>query len=314
MTYAAVDRKKSRWKETWVYIREHPWLYLMLIPSFVYLAIFCYGPMYGIVIAFQDFNLVRGISGSNWIGVQNFVDLFSSRQFTRVFRNSVVFSLLRIAWGFPAPILLALLLNEVRSLKFKKAVQTIIYIPHFVSWVVVAGMVKNILGPDETSMFNKLMSYFGLGPFNPLIDPSAFRSVVVATEVWKEAGWGTIIYLSALTRIDQEIYEAARIDGANRWQCMWYITLPGISSTIAVMLILRLGSILNNGFEQIFLLYSTYVYSVADVFETYTYRIGLMDARYSYSTAVGLFQSVVGCVMVFGTNAISRRISESSLF
>ena len=166
MTYAAVDRKKSRWKETWVYIREHPWLYLMLIPSFVYLAIFCYGPMYGIVIAFQDFNLVRGISGSNWIGVQNFVDLFSSRQFTRVFRNSVVFSLLRIAWGFPAPILLALLLNEVRSLKFKKAVQTIIYIPHFVSWVVVAGMVKNILGPDETSMFNKLMSYFGLGPFN----------------------------------------------------------------------------------------------------------------------------------------------------
>ncbi|HIS86364.1 MAG TPA: sugar ABC transporter permease [Candidatus Faecivicinus avistercoris] len=314
MADIARKRKKGWGRSTWLYVREHPWLYLMLIPSFIYLLIFCYGPMYGIVMAFQDFNLVKGIGGSEWIGLQNFQDLFSSRQFTRVFRNSVVFSLLRIAWGFPAPILLALMLNEVRSMKFKKTVQTIVYIPHFVSWVVVAGMIKNILGPDETSMFNKLMSYFGKGPYNPLIDPSAFRSIVVAAEIWKEAGWGTIIYLSALTRIDEDLYEAAHIDGANRWQCIWYITLPGISGTIAVMLILRLGSILNNGFEQIFLLYSTYVYSVADVFETYTYRIGLMDARYSYSTAVGLFQSVVGCIMVFGANAISRKISDSSLF
>lgn len=314
MADIARKRKKGWGRSTWLYVREHPWLYLMLIPSFIYLLIFCYGPMYGIVMAFQDFNLVKGIGGSEWIGLQNFQDLFSSRQFTRVFRNSVVFSLLRIAWGFPAPILLALMLNEVRSMKFKKTVQTIVYIPHFVSWVVVAGMIKNILGPDETSMFNKLMSYFGKGLYNPLIDPSAFRSIVVAAEIWKEAGWGTIIYLSALTRIDEDLYEAAHIDGANRWQCIWYITLPGISGTIAVMLILRLGSILNNGFEQIFLLYSTYVYSVADVFETYTYRIGLMDARYSYSTAVGLFQSVVGCIMVFGANAISRKISDSSLF
>ena len=314
MNYALQKKPKSRWRSTALYVREHPWLYILLLPSFVYLIIFCYVPMYGVVIAFEDFSLVKGVFRSPWIGLQNFRDLFSSRQFTRVFRNSLTFSVIRIFWGFPAPIILALLLNEVRVMGYKKAVQTVIYIPHFVSWVVVAGMIKNILGPDNTSMFNKLMSYFGLGPYNLLISTSSFRSIIVIAEIWKGAGWGTIIYLSSLTRIDQEIYEAAYIDGANRWQCMRHITLPGITGTIAVMLILRLGSILNNGFEQIHLLYSTYVYSVADVFETYTYRIGLMDARYSYSTAVGLFKSVVGCILVFGTNAISRRISETSLF
>lgn len=311
---ATQTNRRSRTQETLAYVREHPWLYLMLIPSLIYLLIFCYWPMYGVVIAFKDFSLVKGVLNSPWIGFRNFQELFSSRQFGRVFRNSIEFSLLRIAWGFPAPILLALLLNEVRSLRYKKAVQTVIYIPHFVSWVVVAGMIKSILGPDDASLFNKLMSFFGLGPYNPLISTSAFRSIVVAAEIWKGAGWGTIIYLAALTRIDQELYEAAYIDGAGRIKCMWHITLPGISSTIVVMLILRLGSILDNGFEQIYLLYSTYVYQVADVFETYTYRVGMMDARYSYSTAVGLFKAVVGCAMVFGANALSRRISESTLF
>lgn len=309
----SISRKKRAGK-TLSYVREHPWLYVLLLPSFIYIILFCYVPMYGVIISFKDFDLIRGIFQSDWIGVRNFEQLFTSSQFWKVFRNSITFSMLRILWGFPAPILLALLLNEVRSLAFKKGVQTIIYIPHFVSWVVVAGMVKNILGPDDTSLFNKLIGFFGMGPYNLLIMPSAFRSVVVVAEIWKAAGWGTIIYLSALTRIDVEVYEAAHIDGAGRMKCMRYITLPGISGTIAVMLILRLGSILNNGFEQIFLLYSTYVYDVADVFETYTYRIGLMDAKYGYSTAVGLFKSLAGCIMVFAANAISRKIGESSLF
>lgn len=314
MERTVVAPKKTKWQKTLIYMAEHKWLYLMLIPSIVYILIFAYTPMYGIVMAFQDFSLVKGVFGSEWIGLQNFEDLFGSRQFQRVFRNSLQFSAIRIFWGFPAPIILALMLNEIRSIKFKRLVQTIIYIPHFVSWVVVAGMIKNLLAPDGSSALNTLMGFFGLGPYNPLISTKAFRSVIVVAEIWKGAGWGTIIYLSALTRIDQEIYEAAYIDGASRLQCIRYITLPGIAGTISVMLVLRLGSVLNNGFEQIHLLYSTYVYSVADVFETYTYRIGLMDARYSYSTAVGLFKSVVGCIMLFTTNMISRKLSDSSLF
>ena len=314
MERTALQPRKSTLQRTCVYVREHKWLYLMLLPSIVYILIFSYVPMYGVVIAFQDFSLVKGVFGSEWIGLENFKNLFSSRQFLRVFRNSLEFSAIRIFWCFPAPIILALMLNEVRSVRFKRVTQTIIYIPHFVSWVVVAGMIKNLLAPDDTSALNTLMGVFGLGPYNPLISPRAFRSIIVVAEIWKGAGWGTIIYLSALTRIDQEIYEAAHIDGASRLQCIRYITLPGIAGTISVMLVLRLGSVLSNGFEQIHLLYSTYVYSVADVFETYTYRIGLMDGRYSYSTAVGLFKSVVGCIMLFTTNMISRKLSDSSLF
>lgn len=314
MVRTSLQPRKMKWKKTWSYMVEHKWLYLLLVPSLIYIILFCYVPMYGVVIAFEDFSLVKGIFGSRWIGLENFQSLFSSRQFMRVFRNSLEFSIIRIFWGFPAPIILALMLNEVRSVKFKRAVQTVIYIPHFVSWVVVAGMIKNLLAPDSSSALNTLMGFFGLGPYNPLISTKAFRSIIVIAEIWKGAGWGTIIYLSALTRIDQEIYEAAYIDGASRLQCIRYITLPGIAGTISVMLVLRLGSVLNNGFEQIHLLYSTYVYSVADVFETYTYRIGLMDGRYSYSTAVGLFKSVVGCIMLFTTNRISRKLSDSSLF
>ena len=250
MTGTAATGWRTKVRKTWLYVREHPWLYLMLLPSFVYVIVFNYIPMYGVSMAFLDFNMIKGFNGSAWIGLQNFYDLFSSQQFGRVFRNSIEFSLLRLLWGFPAPIILALLLNEVRAVTYKKVVQTIVYIPHFVSWVVVAGMVKNILGPDETGLLNKLLSKFSLGPYNLLIDPGAFRSIIVVTEIWKGIGWGSIIYLSALTRIDQEIYEAAYIDGAGRMKCMRYITLPGISGTIVVMFILRLGSILNNGFEQ----------------------------------------------------------------
>lgn len=298
----------------WNYIKSHPWLYLMMIPGLLYLVIFNYAPMYGVVIAFQKFNFVKGIAGSKWIGLQNFEELFRSEQFLRVLRNSIEFSLMRLVWSFPMPIILALLLNEVRHTKYKKAVQTIVYIPHFISWVVVASLVINLLQPTRQGAINALLGVFGVEPANYLTSTRHFRSVVVIAEIWKTAGWGTIVYLSALTQVDPQIYEAAYIDGANRWQIMFRITLPSIMSTISIMLIMRLGSLMNNGFEQIYLLYSPLVYEVADVFETYTYRIGIQGGRYSYSTAVGLFQSVVGFILIISSNYVSRRLGESSLF
>lgn len=304
--------KKSR--QVWNYVKAHPWLYLMMIPGLLYLAIFNYAPMYGVVIAFQKFNFVKGISGSKWIGLQNFRELFQSEQFMRVMSNSIGFSLQRLIWSFPMPIVLALLLNEVRHVKYKKLVQTVVYIPHFISWVVVASLVINLLKPTPDGAINTLLGMFGVAPADYLTNPKHFRSIVIIAEIWKGAGWGTIVYLSALTQVDPQIYEAAYIDGANRWQIMFKITLPSIMSTISVMLILRLGSLMNNGFEQIYLLYSPLVYEVADVFETYTYRIGIQGGRYSYSTAVGLFQSVVGFILIITSNTVSRKLGESSLF
>lgn len=304
--------KKSR--KVWNYVKAHPWLYLMMIPGLLYLAIFNYAPMYGVVIAFQKFNFVKGISGSKWIGLQNFRELFQSEQFMRVMSNSIGFSLQRLIWSFPMPIVLALLLNEVRHVKYKKLVQTVVYIPHFISWVVVASLVINLLKPTPDGAINTLLGMFGVAPADYLTNPKHFRSIVIIAEIWKGAGWGTIVYLSALTQVDPQIYEAAYIDGANRWQIMFKITLPSIMSTISVMLILRLGTLMNNGFEQIYLLYSPLVYEVADVFETYTYRIGIQGGRYSYSTAVGLFQSVVGFILIITSNTVSRKLGESSLF
>lgn len=308
----SVRPKKSR--KVWNYVKAHPWLYLMMIPGLLYLAIFNYAPMYGVVIAFQKFNFVKGISGSKWIGLKNFQELFQSEQFMRVMSNSIGFSLQRLIWSFPMPIILALLLNEVRHVKYKKLVQTVVYIPHFISWVVVASLVINLLKPTPDGAINTLLGMFGVAPADYLTNPKHFRSIVIIAEIWKGAGWGTIVYLSALTQVDPQIYEAAYIDGANRWQIMFKITLPSIMSTISVMLILRLGSLMNNGFEQIYLLYSPLVYEVADVFETYTYRIGIQGGRYSYSTAVGLFQSVVGFILIITSNTVSRKLGESSLF
>ena len=305
---------KNTWHRVWIYVKAHPWLYLMMIPGLVYLLIFNYVPMYGVVIAFQKFNFVKGISGSKWICLQNFRELFQSEQFLRVFRNSIEFSLQRLLWSFPMPILFALLLNEVRHAGYKKLVQTVVYIPHFISWVVVASLVIHLLQPTRQGAVNTLLGFFGVEPANYLTSPRHFRGIVIAAEIWKTAGWGTIVYLSALTQVDPQIYEAAYIDGANRLQLMFRITLPSIMSTISVMLILRLGSLMNNGFEQIYLLYSPLVYEVADVFETYTYRIGIQGGRYSYSTAVGLFQSVVGFILIISSNYVSRKLGENSLF
>lgn len=295
------------------YFKQNLWLYIFLIPGFVYIFIFNYVPMYGIIIAFKNFTPVKGIMGSPWIGMDNFEYLFKSKDFLVVLKNSIVLSFLRLLWGFPAPILLAIMLNEVKNLRFKKGVQTVVYLPHFISWVVLAGMVTLFLAPSG-GIVNKFIELLGGKPISFLTEAKYFRTVLISAEIFKEIGWGTIIYLAAMTGIDPQLYEAAIIDGASRIQRIRYITIPGITTTIVVLLVMRMGSILRNGFEQVFLLQSPLVYSVSDIFETYTYRVGLLEGRFSYSTAVGLFQSVVGFIMISITNNLSKKINESSLW
>ncbi len=295
------------------YLKKHYSLYIFMLPGLFYLLLFKYVPMYGIVLAFKEWNVVKGVWGSKWVGFQNFAYLFGSKSFMQVFRNSIVISLLRLLWGFPMPIILSLALNEVRSGYIKRPIQTLLYLPHFISWVVITGMVFNFTN-TSTGIINIVIKSLGREPIAFLQSVTHFRSVIVIMEIWKTSGWGTIVFLSAMAAIDPNLYEAAIIDGANRFQRIYHVTLPGIVSTIVVLLILRTGRILNNGFEQIFLLYNPLVYEVADVFETFTYRVGLREGRFSFATAVGMFQSVVGLILIFSTNAISRKVGERGLW
>lgn len=283
----------------------HKWLYLFLVPGFLYLLVFKYIPMLGIVIAFKDFSLVRGIWASPWVGFENFEYLFQSADFYKVLSNSLILSFYLILFGFPAPIVLAVMLNEVRHLMFKRISQTVLYLPHFISWVVLAGMIINFLSPS-TGPVNYLIKGMGFEAVPFLLKPEYFRSILVSAEIWKGVGWGTIIYLAAMTGIDPSLYESAMLDGASRFQQIRYITIPGIATTITVLLVLQMGHVLDNGFEQVFLLYNPSTYNVADVFETYTYRIGLIDGRLSFASAVGLFKAAVGLIMVLLANRAAR--------
>lgn len=267
--------------------------------------VFKYVPMFGIVIAFKDFSLVRGIWASPWVGFEHFQYLFQSADFYKVLSNSLILSFYQILFGFPAPILLAIMLNEIRHLAFKRISQTLLYLPHFISWVVLAGMIVNFLSPS-TGPVNYLIKELGFEAIPFLLKPEYFRTILVSAEIWKGVGWGTIIYLAAMTGIDPSLYESAKLDGASRIQQIRYITLPGITTTITVLLVLQMGHVLDNGFEQVFLLYNPSTYEVADVFETYTYRIGLLDGRLSFAAAVGMFKAVVGLVMVLLANRAAR--------
>lgn len=310
ISQGAMVRKK---KSGFMYLKQNYWLYIFLSFGMLFLLIFKYIPMGGIVIAFQDFNVTKGIMGSEWVGMDNFNYLFHSTDFYRVFRNSLLISVYRMVWGFPVPIILALLLNEMRSQGYRRTMQTILYLPHFISWVVVIGMVYNILSPS-TGILNYFISALGGEPIQFLTNPRYFRSILVITDIWKGAGWGTIVFMAAISGIDAALYEAAIIDGASRLQRILYITIPCIAGTIVVMLIMRMGSILNNGFEQVYLMSNALVNEVADIFETYTYQVGLREGRFSFASAVGLFQSVVGCILLFSTNFISKKIGEGGLW
>lgn len=300
-------------KSLFKYIITNKWLYILLLPAVLYLLIFNYLPMFGIVIAFQDFNMVKGIFHSDFIGLENFALLVKEPRFYEVFVNSVILSFYNLIFGFPMPIVIAVLLNEVKQDFFKRFVQTVSYLPHFISWVVISGMLINYLS-QSNGMVNFVIEKLGGEKIPFLMSPKYFRGVIVVADIWKECGWGAIVYLAAMSNLDQQVYEAALIDGANRFQRMRYITVPGIMSTVITMLILRMGTIMNNGFEQIFMLQNLRNIEVSEVFETYTYKQGLMLGNFGYSTAVGLFKSVVNFFLVIATNWISRKVGQKGLW
>ncbi|WP_310226372.1 ABC transporter permease subunit [Paenibacillus qinlingensis] len=284
-----------------------------MIPGIIYFIVFKYVPMAGIVIAFQDFSIFAGFTGSEWVGLEHFRNMFSDPQFYSIFRNTLLISLYKIVWGFPGPIVLALLLNEIKHMFFKRTVQTLAYLPHFLSWVILGGILITLLSPTSGTI-NKLLVFMGLEPIFFLANPAWFRTVLVASDIWKDVGWGAIIYLAALASIDPQLYEAAVVDGANKWKQLWHITLPSLTSTIIILFLLRLGHVLDVGFEQIFILYNSLVYQVADVFETYVYRTGIAQAEFSYTTAIGLFKSVVSLIFVLVANKLVKKFGQDGLY
>lgn len=288
-------------------------MYLLLIPGLAFLLLFKYTPMYGIVIAFQDFNIFGGISGSEWVGTAQFEKLMKSDEFLQVLINTLLISLYKITILFPIPIVIALMLNEVRRMFFKRTIQTIIYLPHFLSWVIISGLFLNILSPSG-GIVNEIIRSFGGEPISFFTDNSLFRSLVVFTAGWKEIGWNAIVFIAAIAGIEQEQYEAAAIDGAGRIRQMWSISLPGMLPTIVLMFILRIGSLLEAGTEQILTMYNPLVYETGDVIGTYVYRMGLGQQDYSFSTAVGLFNSAVGFLLIIIGNMLSRKFLNRSIW
>jgi putative aldouronate transport system permease protein len=293
-------------------ISRNKYKYIMIVPVLVYFALFAYKPMYGLIIAFQNFRPNLGFSRSPFVGLRHFRAFFNDVYFFRLFRNTISISLLSIVFGFPAPILLALLLNEIKNIVFKRTVQTVTYMPYFISLVIVCALLRTFA--TTNGIFSQIAVFFGGTPKNYLTLSKYFYSIYVISGIWQGIGWNSIIYLAALTGIDQEQYEAARIDGAGRLGRMIHITLPNLMPTIMVLFILRMGSILNVGFEKIILLYNEGIYEKADVISTYVYRRGILEAAYSYAAAVGLFNSLVNVFFLVTSNKLSKKFTESGLF
>lgn len=294
-------------------IRSYWDLYLIMVPGILYFIVYKYMPMWGIVIAFQNYSVFAGIWGSDWVGLEHFSNMFLANDFYNIFMNTLLISLYKLFWGFPGPILLAILLNDIRHMLYKRTIQTLLYLPHFLSWIIVGGILINVLSPSS-GIINKILVMFGFDPIFFLASTEWFRTVLVASDIWKEIGWSAIIYLAAIASIDPQLYEAAIVDGANKWKQMIHITLPSIMNVIVIILLLRLGNVLDVGFEQIFVLYNPLVYEVADVFETYVYRVGLQQGQFSFTTAVGLFKSVIGIILVILANKAAKKLGQEGVW
>ena len=315
--YAALPRKGSPLRlgrKIW----KHRAFYLLLLPAVAYVILFCYTPMYGLQIAFKDYKIFAAsdpwsaIAASKWVGLKHFKRLFGSSQFIKVLLNTLEINFLKILWLFPIPILCAILLNEIRNKLYQKLCQTLIYVPYFFSWVLIFGIFYSLLG--SYGIINTVITALGGSRINFFGDQSVFRSVLVFTEGWKEVGYNTVIYLAAITGIDVTLYEAARVDGANKFQQIWSITLPGLLPTIILMLIMKVGYILTTGFEQVLVFYSPAVYDVADIIETYVYRIGMGQADFSLATALGLFNAVIAFILIVGANTVSKKTLGRSIW
>ncbi len=294
--------------------RMNKGLYFLILPVVVYLIIFNYVPMAGIVLGFERFTPKNGVYMSEWVGLKHFVTFFSSVFFVRVLKNTLILSLLSVIFGFPAPIIFALLLNELDNEYFKKVVQVVSYMPNFISTVVISGIIIDFVASDGAITSILVKVGFLSEAKNLLSVPEYFRTIMVLSDLWQQVGFGSILFLAALTGIDQELYEAAVIDGANRWKQTIHVTIPGIMPTVVIMLIMKIGSLLNANQEKILLLYNPLIYETSDVIGTFTYRKGLLEADYGYSTAVGLFNSIVNVILLFIANGVSRKYSETSLF
>ncbi|MBV2361557.1 ABC transporter permease subunit [Thalassococcus sp. CAU 1522] len=306
-------RRSGRMERIGDHLKREWQLYVMLLPTILWLLVFLYKPMYGLQIAFKDYSIFRGIAGSPWIGLEHFETLFSSEQFLRALKNTIIISFYGLLFGFPVPILLALMFNEVLNQRFKKTAQTIVYLPHFISSVIIAGIVITAFSPSA-GIVNTILGWFGMDSIYFLTKPEWFRPIFIGTGIWQEAGFQSIVYLAAIAGVSPTLYESAVVDGASRWQMMWKITIPSIMPTIIIMLIIRIGNILEVSFEMIILLYQPATYQTADVVNTFIYRQGIQGGQYDFAAAAGLFNAVVAFILVMTANTISKRYSRTSLW
>ena len=294
-------------------VKKYKYMYLFLMPAIIWFFIFYYIPIYGVTIAFKDYSLTKGILGSSWVGFEHFERMFHSPEFTRVLRNTLVISFLKLIFVYTSGIFLALALNELLHDKFKKVVQSISYLPHFLSWVIIGSIMVEILSPSS-GLVNQIIMALGGKPIYFLAETEWFVPILIISDIWQSIGWGSIIYLAAISGIDPQLYEAATMDGAGRFKKMWHITLPSIANVIIIMMIFNVGNIMNAGFDQIFNLYNPKVYEVADIIDTYVYRVGLVQMNFSFSTAVGLFKNVIGLILVLMVNRLANRYGQTGLW
>jgi len=293
-------------------LRKNKVTYLWAIPLVLFYFFFHYKPMYGVLIAFFDFRPAKGLLASEFVGLENFIRFFTGRYFWRTLRNTLMLSVGNLLFAFPASIILALLLNEVKNMKFKRLTQTITYLPHFISTIVICGMIRQFVLSD--GLINDLLASLGMDRISMLQREDYFRPIYIISDIWQGIGWGSIIYLAALSGVDEQLYEAAKIDGAGKWRQTIHVTIPGILPTIMIQLILKIGSLMSLGYEKVLNLYNPTVYEVADIISTYTYRVGIGDSDFSYGTAIGLFNSVANCILLFTANKLSKKFTESSLW
>lgn len=305
-TQSIINRKILDYKRNWS-------VFILLVPGIIYYIVFCYVPLYGVTIAFKDYSLTKGVIGSSWAGLKYFKMAFGSNDFWNAFANTFIISFLKLIFSFPAPILLALLLNEVTNMPFKKVVQTISYMPHFLSWVVLSGVIISFLSPSGGPV-NLILRQLGHEPIFFVADNKWFRPLLVVSSIWKEIGWSSIVYLAALNSVDVALYDAAKIDGAGKFKQILHVTLPSIRSAITVMFIFAVGAIVNDDFDQIYNLYNPAVYKTGEVISTYIYKIGMEGMQYSLATAIGLFKNIIALVLLVGTNYLCKAFDEYALW
>lgn len=307
---AGLAAQKPLWRRRW---SRDKYLYLMLVPVAIYFILFKYAPLFGEVMAFKNYRLSEGIWGSPWVGLEQFRKLFTSPDFVQILRNTLLLNLYNLLFAFPVPIVLALMLNELRSEVYKRVLQNLLYIPHFMSWIVLGSIVIAVLSPS-TGIVNAVLKFFGVEPIYFMASTFWWPISFVGSSIWRDAGFGTILYLAAMASVNPQLYEAAAIDGASRWRQIWHVTLPGIRSTIAILLVLQMGHMMDVGFEQVYTLQNSAVGSVSEVISTYVYKRGIVGLQYSYTTALGLFQSVVSLILVVAVNRFIRSMGERGLW